>query len=408
MTLLLILQISKYSTMIKEKPVRLLSLDVLRGITIAGMIMVNNPGSWSKIYTPLGHASWDGLTPTDLIFPFFMFIMGVSMFMSLQKSNFKFSSDFFKKLLKRSVIIFAIGLAIGWFSILCYGTFDIGKSELTIFERFKNSVFPYDRIRILGVMQRLSLSYFFSSLIVVLVNHKYLWRVVIGILTAYTLILFAGNGLVLSPDNIIAVVDKALFGEAHMYKEFLPDGSRIAFDPEGLLSTIPCISHVLIGFLMGKVLVNTKDLNEKVQQLLLYGTIMVFVALLLSYGVPINKKVWSSTFVLSTCGFASQFLAILIWIIDINKKSGWTGFFNSFGVNPLFMYVLGGFLSILFGSIRFRTEDGIISIKGFIYSNLQNLVGDDYMASLLFSLFFIALNAVFGYILYRKRIYIKI
>lgn len=390
------------------KPARLLSLDVLRGITIAGMIMVNNPGSWGKMYAPLAHAQWNGLTPTDLVFPFFMFIMGVSTFMSLQKFDFQFSGEFFRKLLKRSVLIFLIGMAIGWFSILCFGTFDITKPDTTFWERFQQSVLPYDRIRILGVMQRLALSYFFSSLIVVFVNHKHLWKVILGILGGYTLLLFAGNGLSLTADNIIAVVDRSLFGEAHMYKEYLPEGGRLPFDPEGLLSTIPCVAHVLIGFWVGKLLKETEDIHMKVQKLLIYGTLMVFAGLLLDYGVPMNKKIWSATFVVTTCGLASQLLAILIWTIDIHQKKRWTPFFESFGVNPLFMYVLGGLLSILFGSIRFTTEAGVMSVKGWIYGALQNSVGDDYLASFLFSLLFVALNSLFGYILYTKRMYIKI
>lgn len=392
----------------KQQPKRLLSLDVLRGITIAGMIMVNNPGTWGTMYAPLKHAQWDGLTPTDLVFPFFMFIMGVSTFLSLSKFNFQCSADFLKKLIKRSAIIFLIGMAIGWFSIVCYSTFNIGDTTQTMWQRFVSNVFPYERIRILGVMQRLSLSYFFASLIIVTVPMKHIVKVIAGILVSYFLILFFGNGFVLSEDNIIAVVDRAVLGVNHMYKETLPDGARIAFDPEGLLSTIPCVAHVLIGFMCGKLMKDNPDINAKVEKLLLWGTFMAFGGMLLSYGCPINKKIWSPTYVLVTCGFASQLLGILIWIIDIKGKNKWSVFFETFGVNPLFMYVMGGFLAILFGSIRFWSGDEIVSIKGFIFNAFQSFSPDVYFASFLYSVFFVAINWLIGSYLYRHKIYIKI
>ncbi|MGL4332586.1 MAG: acyltransferase family protein [Bacteroidales bacterium] len=392
----------------KQQPKRLLSLDVLRGITIAGMIMVNNPGTWGTMYAPLKHAQWDGLTPTDLVFPFFMFIMGVSTFLSLSKFNFQCSADFLKKLIKRSAIIFLIGMAIGWFSIVCYSTFDIGDTSQTMWQRFVSNVFPYERIRILGVMQRLSLSYFFASLIIVTVPMRHIVKVIAGILISYFLILFFGNGFVLSEDNIIAVVDRAVLGVNHMYKETLPDGARIPFDPEGLLSTIPCVAHVLIGFMCGKLMKDNPDINAKVEKLLLWGTIMAFGGMLLSYGCPVNKKIWSPTYVLVTCGFASQLLGILIWIIDIKGKNKWSVFFETFGVNPLFMYVMGGFLAILFGSIRFWSGDEIVSIKGFIFNAFQSFSPDVYFASFLYSVFFVAINWLIGSYLYRHKIYIKI
>lgn len=392
----------------KQQPKRLLSLDVLRGITIAGMIMVNNPGTWGTMYAPLKHAQWDGLTPTDLVFPFFMFIMGVSTFLSLSKFNFQCSAGFLRKLVKRSAIIFLIGMAIGWFSIVCYSTFDIGDTTQSMWQRFTSSVFPVDRIRILGVMQRLSLSYFFASLIIVTVPVRHIVKVIIGILLSYFLILLFGNGFVLSEDNIIAVVDRAVLGVSHMYKETLPDGTRIAFDPEGLLSTFPCIAHVLIGFMCGKLLKDNPDINQKVEKLLLWGTVMAFAGMLLSYGCPVNKKIWSPTYVLVTCGFASQLLGILIWIIDIRGKNKWSVFFETFGINPLFMYVMGGVLAILFGSIRFHSGDEIISIKGFIFNAFQSVSPDVYFASFLYSVFFVSINWLIGLYLYRNKIYIKI
>ena len=389
-------------TPLTPSPKRLLSLDVLRGITISGMLLVNNPGSWGHIYTPLEHAAWHGLTPTDLVFPFFMFIMGVSMYISLSKFNFTFSGSYFRKLAKRSLLIFLVGTAIAWFSLMCFGTFDV-SSDQPFWERFTSSVFPFDRIRILGVMQRLALSSFFASLLVVLIPSKHWLKAAAAILVGYYLILLFGDGFELTPNNIIIRVGTALFGEAHIYH-----GESIPFDPEGLLSTIPCLAHVILGVYCGKLIKTTPNLTEKISKIFIFGTILLFAGLLLSYGIPINKKIWSPTFVLTTCGLGSLLLALLAWIIDAKDKKRWSVFFESFGINPLFLYVLGGVLSILLGSIRFFQGTEAVSIKGFIYNGMTAAVGNETFASLIFALFFISICWVIGHQLYKRKIYIKL
>ena len=301
---------------------RLLSLDVLRGITIAGMIMVNNPGSWSYVYAPLGHADWHGLTPTDLVFPFFMFIMGISTFISLRKYNFEWSSAAFFKILKRTVVIFIIGMGIAWLS-LSFRTFRaLEPEELGFFERFFRAITNFEKLRILGVLQRLALSYGATAVIAILVKHKYIPHIILFTLIGYFILLLAGNGFEFSEQNIIAVVDKAVLGTNHMYID-----RGIYLDPEGLLSTIPSVAHVLIGFYAGKMLVQTKDNHERIRQLFIMGAILTFSGFLLSYGCPINKKIWSPTFVIVTCGLAATFLALLIWIIDVKGHKRWSRFF---------------------------------------------------------------------------------
>lgn len=379
---------------------RLLSLDILRGITIAGMIMVNNPGSWSSIYTPLGHAQWHGLTPTDLVFPFFMFIMGVSTFMSLRKFNFEPSQSAIWKVVRRTVLIFLIGLALGWFGLLCRG--------LASGESFLQAANHFDTIRILGVLQRLGLAYGFAALIALFLKGKKLIWTIAVLLVGYQLLLMFGNGFEMSEQNIISVVDRAVLGTDHMYKDWTPEGERIAFDPEGLLSTIPSIAHVLIGFLFGALIVSNKDNNTRVEKLLIWGTILAFSGLLLQYGSPINKKIWSPTFVLTTTGFAAQLLGLLIWIIDINGKKKWSRFFHAFGVNPLIVYVFAGVMATLFSSIRFGWQGGTISIKGFIHEVLIQPWTSDHFGSLVYALFFVTICWLFGYILYKKEIYIKL
>lgn len=370
---------------------RLLSLDIMRGITIAGMILVNNTGS----YEPLRHASWHGLTPTDLVFPFFMFIMGVSTFMSLRKYNFQATKTSVWKIVKRTIVIFLIGLGLNWFGQFSWGLGD-GESFMTAATHF-------DTLRILGVMQRLALAYGFSALLALFFKPKQLLWVIGTLLIGYFVILLFGNGFEKSEQNIISVVDRALWGTAHMYKDV-----GIALDPEGLLSTLPSIAHVLIGFLFGKMIMDIKDNHKRVEKLLIWGTVLAFAGLLLQYGCPINKKIWSPTFVLTTTGFAAQLLAILIWIIDINKNVKWSRFFHSFGINPLFIYVFAGVLANLFGSIKIIHANETVSLKGYLYSVLIQPWAGNNFGSLLYALFFIFICWIVGYVLYKKDIYIKI
>lgn len=388
---------------------RILALDILRGITIAGMILVNNPGSWAHIYAPLRHAEWNGLTPTDLVFPFFMFIMGISTYISLMKYNFQFSSQALMKIVRRTVVIFLIGMAIGWFSRFCY-YWAAAPEELSFFENLWNSVWTFDRMRILGVMQRLALCYCATSIVVLTIKHKHIPYLIVALLLGYFILLMCGNGYVYGEGNVLSVVDRAVLTPAHMYKDN-------GIEPEGLLSTIPAIAHVLLGFYVGKLMFGKKkadtnnsssSLDQKLIILFLVGVILTFSGLLLSYGCPINKKIWSPTFVLTTCGFGSSLLALLIWIIDVKGYKKWSMFFESFGINPLFMYVLGGVLGILFGCIRFPWGEGTISIHSFIYKVMYLSWLPETAASLAYALTFVAINWCIGYQLYKRKIYIKI
>ena len=391
-----------------KTPSRLLSLDVLRGITISGMIMVNNPGSWGKIYTPLEHAQWNGLTPTDLVFPFFMFIMGVSMYLSYKKFDFKLSGKTFTKLFRRSALLFLIGLAIGWFSLFCRGLVGLRLEDMPILEKIAHAANNFENLRILGVLQRLALVSFFGSLTVLTFKPKHIpW--LIGIILLFYWILMAATGSYFENDSsLISIIDHAVLGTTHMYGEALPDGSRVVFDPEGLLSTLPCIAHVLLGFLAGKLISESKDNNQRIQKLFIFGTIILFLGFLLDYGFPINKKIWSSSFVLATCGLASLLLGLLVWIIDIKGKKQWSVFFESFGVNPMFIYVIAGIISILLGNIGFMYYGEWLSTKGFIYTQWLSPVFGDYLGSLVFALLFVTLNWFIGHILYKKKIYIKL
>lgn len=403
----------------KQKSGRLKSLDIVRGITIAGMILVNNPGSWSHMYTPLGHAEWNGLTPTDLVFPFFMFVMGVATFFSLRKFDFKLNGHVWVKIIRRSVILFLIGLGIHWLSHFCYSL--AGGSTLA--EAANN----FADMRILGVLQRLGICYFAVAVILCTVPFKRIPWIVAGLLVVYSLMLLLGHGYDISLDNIIYRIDNAVLTPQHMYhagawSSVANDltmtagyGSQEllnpAFDPEGLCSTLPSIAHVLIGVLFGELIVKVKDNNDRVRQLLIAGTLMMMVGWLLSYAMPLNKSLWSPTYVLMTCGMATSLLAVLIWVIDILGYSKWCKFFEAFGVNPLFMYLMGSVLSILFGSVKLPIGGESVSIHNLIYKNLWlNLVGEDWinMASCLYAVTLVCIVWCIGYVLYKKKIYIKI
>ncbi|WP_329905487.1 DUF5009 domain-containing protein [Porphyromonas pogonae] len=380
---------------------RLLALDILRGITIAGMILVNNPGTGSKVYAPLEHAEWNGLTPTDLVFPFFMFIMGISTYISLRKYDFRYSHPSAMKIVRRTIVIYVIGLAIAWLSLSFRTWHSADLAGLPFGERLWKAITNFEHLRLLGVMPRLAICYGVASIIALTVKHRHIPYLIAILLIIYTFILFMGNGFAYDETNILSRVDRAVLGLNHMYKDH-------GIDPEGLLSTISAIAHVLIGFCVGKVMMRTHDIHQQIERLFLIGTILTFGGFLLAYGCPINKKIWSPTYTLVTCGLAASFLAVLIWIIDVKGYKRWSRFFEAFGVNPLFMYVLGAIFTILLTGINFNIDGHTKNIRNIIYEYLLNPLFGDYGGSLAYALLFVAFNWCFGYILYKKKIYIKI
>lgn len=373
--------------MIQSK--RLLALDVMRGMTIAGMILVNNPGSWGHIYAPLRHAKWNGLTPTDLVFPFFMFMMGMAMYISMKKYDFRLNGSLLRKILRRSATIFLIGVAIHALSKFLWGFHDGGLVEA--FEALKNT-------RILGVLQRLAICSGICSLIVVTCRHRFLPYIIGGLLVVYTFILMVGNGYVYGPENILSIVDRAVIGLPNMYNDH-------HIEPEGLLSTLPSVAHVLIGFCIGKITMEVKDMKEKLNRLFVWGAQLTFSGWLLSYACPINKKVWSPTFVLVTCGLACLLIGLLLVCIDEKKTWKRTSAFEVFGVNPLFCYVLSQVFAILASYPFF----GGTSLHHWLYNDvLCGAFGEGQFASLFYALFTVSVVWLAGLYLYRKRIYIKI
>ncbi len=378
---------------------RVLAVDILRGITVAGMLLVNNPGSWGSLYTPLGHAEWIGLTPTDLVFPFFIFVMGVSMYFSLRKFNFKPSRRLLYKICRRTVLLFLIGWLVQWFGMWLRSFYNPDAAFFTMW---------IDHLRILGVFQRLALVYFFGSIIAILFKPKLIPWIIGIILVAYAVILGTGHGYEFSTDNILSRIDVSILGEDHMYHEEAY-GMKIALDPEGLVSTLACIAHVLSGFMAGKVLVTVHDNRDRVVKIAVWGCFLLLVGWLLQYAIPCSKKAWTTSYVLITTGMASCVLAMLIYVIDIQGHHKWTHFFQTFGVNPLFCYLLGTLLAIVFGTVRLGMDgDTPVTIKSLLYGLWQSVTTTPEAASCLYAVSFVLITWCFGYILYKKKIYIKI
>ena len=352
---------------------RLLSLDILRGITVAGMILVNN--GWGESYEMLQHARWNGLTPCDLVFPFFLFIMGISCYLSLVKSEFKPTPKVLRRIIKRTVLLFAIGLFIHWFDNALSG--DYGLAHL----------------RIWAVLQRIALCYCAVSLFALFCNHRYTLPVAALLLVIYSAILVFGNGYAEDADiNVLAQTDLRLFGYEHLYH-------KSPVDPEGLLGTISSIAHVMLGFYCGQLIRKKESVEQKVIALFVVGTVLVVAGWLLSYGLPLNKHVWSPSYVMVTCGLASLLQALLMYVIDIQQKKGWTTFFHVFGVNALALYVSSELLAILLGNY---------GISETVYGWIHAVVPPLKPASLVYAVYFVLLNFAIGYVLYRKKIYIKL
>lgn len=374
------------------KSQRILSVDILRGITIAGMILVNNPGGPEEdSFAPLTHAAWIGLTPTDLVFPTFMFIMGITTYLSLRKFRFSLSKQCAFKIAKRAFLLWGIGLAIALSLTMVSG--------MVHPDSWHGFGYMLSHLRILGVFPRLGICYGLAALVAVSVKHRLIPWLIAFIFIAYYLLLLFGNGFVHDGSNILAVIDNVVLGANHVYKWDTPD-------PEGLLSTLPALGHVLIGFCVGKMVFTLKDLNDKIERLFVIGSVLILAGVLLSYACPISKKLWTPTFAMTTCGISSTLLALLTWIVDKKRKRGFTTeFFHVFGVNPLALYVFSDFLLIPVSILPIIGGD---TLQKFLFEDVLSSFLPVPVASLVFACVFVATCWLVGLWLYRKKIYIKL
>lgn len=364
----------------KKKSKRIVALDAFRGLTIATMITVNTPGSWSYVYPPLRHAEWNGCTPTDLVFPFFLFIVGVAMFFSFRKYNNQLAKPAVMKTIRRTILIFAIGLG------------------LNAFPFFIN----YSELRILGVLQRIALAYGIGAILCLWLEPRTLIYSLAGILLGYWALL--GLSVPEAPfaleTNLVRQVDLAILGENHVWH-----GLGVAFDPEGLLSTIPAIGTVILGYLTGMLIYKTKEHEKIVLNMFLYGFPLVLGGMIWDFWFPINKSLWSSSYVLYTAGLAMIFLAFFIWFIDVKGSKTWAQPFIVFGMNPLFIFVLSGLYVKTIYRIPSETYGNGYS---WLYNTVFVPIAGNMNGSLLFAITHIILFWLIVLILYRKKIFIKI
>ncbi len=363
---------------------RLIALDVLRGLTIALMIMVNSPGSWKYIYAPLKHSKWNGCTPTDLVFPFFLFIVGVSMWFSFKKFQNGITKSSLKKIIKRFLVIFILGL-------------------------FLNAIrsFDWENLRIMGVLQRIAVAYLIGALLCLQFNHKQLIVAFCVILLGYWALLYftVSEAPFELATNFVRKADISIFGEKHLY-----NGYGIPFDPEGLLSSIPSVGTIILGYFAGRIIELSNSTINTIKMMIFFGSALIVIGWLLGYLFPINKALWSSTYVLYTGGLAFLFLALLLWIIDVNNIKKWTAPFIHFGTNPLFIYMFSGvyiITLIYFVKINVDSETTLSGYE-YLYQKVFVPIAGNMNGSLLFAVTHIIFFWLITYILYKRKIFIKI
>ncbi|RZL68135.1 MAG: DUF5009 domain-containing protein [Pedobacter sp.] len=381
----------------EPKSQRLLSLDFFRGLTVAAMILVNNPGSWGHIYAPLEHAEWNGCTPTDLVFPFFLFIVGVSIAyaMGSKKLDPATHNKTILKALKRALTLFSLGLFLAFFP-RNFSTFNFVESLQTI--------------RIPGVLQRIGVVFFISSVIFLKSSEKTIFRTIVIILFTYwALMTFVpvpdvGYANLEKETNLGAWLDRTILTEAHLWK------SAKTWDPEGILSTLPAIASGLIGVLVG-VYLKRKDVDAavKISWLFAVGVLITLAGLLWDLQFPINKSLWTSSYVLYTGGLATIILALCYWIIDVNKYNRFTKPFVIYGVNAITVFFVSGLMPRLVNMIKIKQPNS--EEMGALSSFYQSFFVPYFSpinASLAYAIVFIMFFYVILWVMYKKNIIIKV
>ena len=372
--------------MTKPASSRFLALDVLRGMTVCFMIIVNTPGSGAEPFSPLLHAHWHGFTPTDLVFPSFLFAVGNAMAFAMAKFETMPASAVVSKILKRTAIIFLLGFLMYWFPF---------------FERVHGGGWefaPFSHTRVFGVLQRIALCYGIASLMIYFLPKKTVWIISAGLLLGYWLLMkFGGDYTMLS--NLGQKIDLWLLGENHLYH-----GEGVAFDPEGFLSTFPAIVNVVIGYYAGAFIRSKGNNYETIAKLLLAGAALICVAYFWDLLFPINKKLWTSPFVLYTCGLDLLILGSLIYIIEILGKKNWTYFFEVFGKNPLFIYLLSEILITVLSLIRV----GNTSLPRALNTSIFQKLLPGAAGSLLFALSYMMVCWLVGYWMDKNKKYVRV
>ena len=367
---------------------RLISLDVFRGITIAGMVLVNNPGTWSHIYWPLAHAEWHGWTPTDLIFPFFLFIVGVSITLAFARrvEAGGTTRDLYLKVIRRTILIYACGFLLAGFPFFTIST-----------------------IRLTGVLQRIAICYLCAAMIFLTTK----WRTQSLIAVALLLFYWGLSASIAAPGfaagdlskegSLVSFIDRVVLGN-HIWK----GGGRV-YDPEGLLSTIPAIATTLCGVVTGHWLRQPREAYEKVTGLFVAGVVCIVVGWIWNAWFPINKALWTSSYVVFTTGMGLQLLAFCYWLVDIKRYKRWALPFIIFGVNALAVFVLSGLAARLMSLWKLPRLDGRAgNLQTYIYEHLFAAWTAPAGGSLLYALLYVLIWLGLMAILYQRKIFIKV
>jgi len=373
---------------------RLVSLDVFRGITIVGMILVNNPGSWSHVYSPLLHAKWHGWTPTDLVFPFFLFIVGVAVVLAFEKrlSQGVEARALVPKLLRRSVVLFLLGLFLAGYPFVTFSPEFGLSSSLT-------------SIRIPGVLQRIAVCYLVVSLLYLFTTTRTQVIISVVILLGYWLAMKVipvpgyGAGLIDEPTaTLSAYIDRLVFGQ-HLWAAV-----DHQWDPEGLLSTLPAIVTTFLGVWAGRILISPRETVDRAVTLFAYGVLLIIAGYVWSWFFPINKGIWTSSYVVFTGGQAFAFLALCYYFIDLRGYKGWSEPFVVYGVNAITVFVMSGVVARTLTLIKV----GDISLSAFLYQNVFSAILPPKPASLAYAIVWIVGWYLVLLVMYRRRIIIKI
>lgn len=374
------------------------------------MILVNNPGSWGNLYSPLAHAPWHGCTPTDLVFPFFLFAVGNAMAFVMPRLEAAGTQAFLKKVIIRSLLIFGIGLFLNWYPFVRWDGDELVAKGWEYTTRSGNLV----GIRILGVLQRIAICYLFASLIVYFLKIRGAFIASIVILLLYW-VLCATLGNPADPYSMNGyfgnAVDKAILSELHMYH-----GEGIAFEPEGIMSTLPAIVQVIFGYFVGFYIQSKGKSYDMLAHLFTAGCLLIFTGITWDLAFPINKKIWTSSYVLYTTGLAILVLSVLIFTIEFKEKRGlWSRFFDVFGKNALFIFAFSVFFPRTLAMFRWvdhineKGDKVYTSALPWFYQHICKPVSDNLKTgSLLYAICTIILFWLIVYVLDRKKIYIKV
>ncbi len=395
---------------------RLMSLDVFRGITVAGMLLVNNPGTWAAIYPPLEHAQWNGWTPTDLIFPFFLFIVGITTHLSLTARRERGDDDatLIRQIIRRGAIIFLLGFLMAAFPFYQYGT--AAGPGATLLQKI---IYRAQHVRILGVLPRIGLVYICAALLTLRTNLKQQIVILAVLLYGYwfamTLIPLDGtlNGvpgrylgyqLLDAPSETLAAhLDRAILGMNHIWS------GSVTFDPEGPFSTIPAIGTAMLGVIAGRWISQPRPLIERIAGLFAAGCLAMVVGLMWNWSFPINKNLWTSSYVLFTAGMGAATLATVMWIVEEYKVRWWTKPFVIYGVNPIVAFVGSGVLARCIYTLWLVPYQGKPTpMETVIYSEVFAPFMEPKNASLTMAfvtvLFWFAILAF----MYRRKIFLKV